>query len=251
MLSHTMPESPGSLRPAIAWRRGAAGLLNLLLVLGVPTALPVGVVTPELRAGIALALIAMVIVCQMLFSAGPGGLLLGLRLRRGMGGLRPTASHVLRRVFLLLVACVASLGTAPVVMLARMRASDGRRTWWDRMSDTVVMASVRKTSGGYTLVTDQGDFPVTGVVVVGRAPQAYARRAGAEVLTLFTEDTSVSKVHARLEPRPDGVLVQDLGSMNGTEVEGPAGLRYLEAGGSEVAVRGARVYFGDAGCLVW
>ena len=61
----------------------------------------------------------------------------------------------------------------------------------------------------------------------------------------------MSKVHARLEPRPDGVLVQDLGSMNGTQVEGPAGLRYLEAGGSEVAVRGARVYFGDAGCLVW
>jgi FHA domain/zinc-ribbon domain len=45
-------------------------------------------------------------------------------------------------------------------------------------------------------------------VRVGRAPQSH----------LFLDDITVSREHAELERRPDGVYLTDLGSLNGTYV---------------------------------
>jgi pSer/pThr/pTyr-binding forkhead associated (FHA) protein len=47
-------------------------------------------------------------------------------------------------------------------------------------------------------------------VLVGRSPSADLR----------LDDPSVSRLHARIEMRDDGVYVEDLGSRNGTVVEG-------------------------------
>ena len=49
-------------------------------------------------------------------------------------------------------------------------------------------------------------------VLVGRAPSADLR----------LDDPLVSRLHARVEMRDDGVYVEDLGSRNGTTVDGEA-----------------------------
>ena len=49
-------------------------------------------------------------------------------------------------------------------------------------------------------------------ILVGRSPSADLR----------LEDPSVSRLHARIEVRDDGVYVEDLGSRNGTLVDGEA-----------------------------
>jgi transcriptional regulator with GAF, ATPase, and Fis domain len=61
-----------------------------------------------------------------------------------------------------------------------------------------------------------------GRAVVGSAPGA----------DLVIADAAVSRIHAELEPREDGVWVHDLGSSNGTYVEGIAvGLARIPEGG--------------------
>ena len=56
------------------------------------------------------------------------------------------------------------------------------------------------------------------LVVLRGAPLLIGREPGVDVLV---EDVSVSRKHARLEPRPDGVYrLTDLGSSNGTFVNG-------------------------------
>jgi len=47
-------------------------------------------------------------------------------------------------------------------------------------------------------------------ILVGRAPSADLR----------LDDSRVSRLHARIEMRDDGVYVEDLGSRNGTSVDG-------------------------------
>lgn len=49
-------------------------------------------------------------------------------------------------------------------------------------------------------------------ILVGRAPSADLR----------LDDPRVSRLHARIEMRDDGVYVEDLGSRNGTSVDGEA-----------------------------
>ncbi|MBV8150419.1 MAG: FHA domain-containing protein [Candidatus Eremiobacteraeota bacterium] len=50
----------------------------------------------------------------------------------------------------------------------------------------------------------------TRAVLIGRAPAAAVR----------LDDPTVSRLHARVERRPDGVYVEDLGSRNGTLLNG-------------------------------
>jgi len=49
-------------------------------------------------------------------------------------------------------------------------------------------------------------------ILVGRAPSADLR----------LDDPRISRLHARIEMRDDGVYVEDLGSRNGTAVDGEA-----------------------------
>jgi len=54
-------------------------------------------------------------------------------------------------------------------------------------------------------------FPVEGEIIVGRDPESNLRLA---------EDEGVSRRHARVTPVADGALLADLGSQNGTYVDG-------------------------------
>jgi pSer/pThr/pTyr-binding forkhead associated (FHA) protein len=75
-------------------------------------------------------------------------------------------------------------------------------------------------------------------VLVGRAPSADIRIG----------DPRVSRLHARIEMRDDGVYVEDLGSRNGTSVDGDviAGSRRLVAG-QEIGVGSASIIFRGVG----
>jgi pSer/pThr/pTyr-binding forkhead associated (FHA) protein len=75
-------------------------------------------------------------------------------------------------------------------------------------------------------------------ILVGRAPSADIRIG----------DPRVSRLHARIEMRDDGVYVEDLGSRNGTSVDGDpiAGNRRLVAG-QEIGVGSASIIFRGVG----
>jgi pSer/pThr/pTyr-binding forkhead associated (FHA) protein len=97
-------------------------------------------------------------------------------------------------------------------------------------------------STGIELVVDDGATIATRRfgrrVLVGRAPSADIRIG----------DPRVSRLHARIEMRDDGVYVEDLGSRNGTSVDGDvvAGSRRLVAG-QEVGVGSASIIFRGVG----
>jgi pSer/pThr/pTyr-binding forkhead associated (FHA) protein len=65
---------------------------------------------------------------------------------------------------------------------------------------------------------------------------------------LRIDDPRVSRLHARIEMREDGVYVEDLGSRNGTAVDGITvdGSRRL-AVDDEIAIGSARVIFRGIG----
>jgi pSer/pThr/pTyr-binding forkhead associated (FHA) protein len=95
---------------------------------------------------------------------------------------------------------------------------------------------------GIELVIDDGSTIATRRfgrrVLVGRAPSADIRIG----------DPRVSRLHARIEMRDDGVYVEDLGSRNGTSVDGEviAGSRRLAAG-EEIGVGAASIIFRGVG----
>jgi pSer/pThr/pTyr-binding forkhead associated (FHA) protein len=75
-------------------------------------------------------------------------------------------------------------------------------------------------------------------ILIGRAPSADIR----------ITDPQVSRLHARIEMRDDGVYVEDLGSRNGTLVEGESmtGSRRL-VGGDEIEIGSASIIFRGVG----
>jgi pSer/pThr/pTyr-binding forkhead associated (FHA) protein len=97
------------------------------------------------------------------------------------------------------------------------------------------------------LVFDTGQravLPAGGIAVLGRKP--VAALPGDIIITVTGPDSTVSKSHARLEHRPGGVWVTDLGSTNGTDLLDESG----RAAGipTRVATRvedGMRVRLGD------
>jgi pSer/pThr/pTyr-binding forkhead associated (FHA) protein len=95
---------------------------------------------------------------------------------------------------------------------------------------------------GIELVVDDGATIATRRlgrrILVGRAPSADVR----------IDDPRVSRLHARIEMRDDGVYVEDLGSRNGTLVAGAqiASSRQL-AEGDEITIGTASIIFRGVG----
>src|SRR4051812_31821255 len=80
-------------------------------------------------------------------------------------------------------------------------------------------ATVRRPPPAHRLVCIHPAGDLLGLLYVLRGvPAVVGREVGAD---LHVPDPSVSRAHARLDPRPDGGYgVADLGSSNGTRVNG-------------------------------
>jgi pSer/pThr/pTyr-binding forkhead associated (FHA) protein len=124
-----------------------------------------------------------------------------------------------------------SAGLAMFVMLVR-----------DRRGAAPPPALDATIPAGIELVVDDGATISTRRlgrrILVGRAPSAEVR----------IDDPRVSRLHARLEMRDDGVYVEDLGSRNGTLVDGTpvVGSRRL-ASGDEITIGTASIIFRGVG----
>ena len=91
-------------------------------------------------------------------------------------------------------------------------------------------------------------------VVVDDGATIATRRFGRRILVgraqtadLRIDDPRVSRLHARIEMRDDGVYVEDLGSRNGTMVNGVVTEGRRLAGGDEIRIGAASVIFRGVG----
>ncbi len=95
--------------------------------------------------------------------------------------------------------------------------------------------------GGIELVVDDGTSIATRRlgrrVLVGRALTADVR----------IDDPAVSRLHARIEMRDDGVYVEDLGSRNGTTINGVSADGQRLAAGDEIRIGAASIIFRGVG----
>lgn len=67
-------------------------------------------------------------------------------------------------------------------------------------------------------------FALAGITTVGRAPES----------TVCLDETGISRAHARLLPSDDGVQIEDLGSTNGTFINGKRVLHGEARSGDEI-----------------
>lgn len=81
----------------------------------------------------------------------------------------------------------------------------------------MVTERTRTTPGGLVLAVVDGPkelrgtrLPISGPIVIGRSP-------GADIVIA---DDFISARHARVTPAPGGALLEDLGSTNGTMLDG-------------------------------
>lgn len=100
----------------------------------------------------------------------------------------------------------------------------------------------KSAAGTLILVVERGPKELTGVKVPIAGPVVIGRSPGADIVI---GDDFVSGRHARVTPSGDGALLEDLGSTNGTVVDGkkvgaPASLRegsIIDIGGVRLKVR--------------
>jgi len=231
--------------PASPVQRLVAGGIDVLLVTGICAFLPIHLIWRLACAGLVL---VVLVVIQALTGVGPGGAVMGMRLHRvSRGGNSPGLAAV-GRAGLMAIAAVASLGVVPVVMVVRADATGLRRTWYDRISGTMLVS--RRSHMMYTLVLDGRSVLVDAPVLLGRAPERSPGREGVRLVSVPSDDATVSKTHALLEPTPEGIAVTDLGSTNGTYLVDSQGSHELAPGLAETVPRGGAIYFGEAECRV-
>ena len=97
------------------------------------------------------------------------------------------------------------------------------------MIDDVGTTTVRAALPKYALRAQNGrmlgrTYPLTGATVIGRSAECQLR----------VEDSSLSRKHAKLIPTNEGVVVEDLGSTNGSFVNGTRVQRTVAKAGDEI-----------------
>jgi uncharacterized RDD family membrane protein YckC len=105
----------------------------------------------------------------------------------------------------------------------------------------------RRVRARWQVSFDTGEtFEVTGLTLVGRRPEARQGEPVKRLVTLPSEDMSLSKSHAQFQVVPDGALVvMDRGSTNGSLLI-RAGVTKRLTGAQPATLRdGDRVRFGD------
>lgn len=116
--------------------------------------------------------------------------------------------------------------TASIVAMETTQA--GARTATPVIDD-VGTTTVRAALPKYALRAQNGrmlgrTFPLTGATVIGRSAECQLR----------VEDSSLSRKHAKLIPTNEGVVVEDLGSTNGSFVNGTRVQRTVAKAGDEI-----------------
>ena len=87
-------------------------------------------------------------------------------------------------------------------------------------------------------------------VIFSNQPNCQTKRNICNSHSKPSDDTTVSKTHALLEPTAEGISVTDLGSTNGTYLVDSQGSHELAPGLAETVPRGGAIYFGEAECRV-
>lgn len=96
-------------------------------------------------------------------------------------------------------------------------------------TDDVATTTIRAALPKFALRAQTGrilgrSFPLTGPTLVGRAPDCQLR----------LEDASLSRKHAKLIPTNEGVVIEDLGSTNGSFHNGKRVQRAVAVPGDEI-----------------
>jgi pSer/pThr/pTyr-binding forkhead associated (FHA) protein len=112
---------------------------------------------------------------------------------------------------------------------ASLLALDAPRPASATESDDVGTTTVRAALPKFALRAQSGrilgrTFPLTGATMVGRAPECQLR----------LDDTSLSRKHAKLIPTNEGVVIEDLGSTNGSFHNGKRVQRAVAQPGDEI-----------------
>lgn len=108
-------------------------------------------------------------------------------------------------------------------------------------------AAVSSPPARWQVTFDTGElFEVRGLTLVGRRPESRPGEPVKRLVTLPSDDLSLSKTHAQFQVVPDGALVvMDRGSTNGSLLV-RAGVTKRLVGGKPATLRdGDRVRFGD------
>lgn len=100
---------------------------------------------------------------------------------------------------------------------------------------------------GWRVSFDTGEvFVVSGLTLVGRAPEARSGEPVKQLVALPSDDMSLSKTHAQFQVVPDGALVvMDRGSTNGSLLVRAGVVKRLTGGRPATLRDGDRVRFGD------
>lgn len=115
---------------------------------------------------------------------------------------------------------------ATLVMIETVRPGEGAPP---PVIDDVNVTTVRAALPKYMLRALTGrmlgrSYPLTGATVVGRAPDCQLR----------LDDTNLSRKHAKLIPTNEGVVIEDLGSTNGSFHNGKRVQRAVAQAGDEI-----------------
>ncbi len=102
-------------------------------------------------------------------------------------------------------------------------------------------------ASGWRVTFDTGEaFVVSGLTLVGRAPEARSGEPVKQLVALPSDDMSLSKTHAQFQVVPDGALVvMDRGSTNGSLLVRAGVVKRLTGGRPATLRDGDRVRFGD------
>jgi hypothetical protein len=102
-------------------------------------------------------------------------------------------------------------------------------------------------AGRWQVTFDTGEqFEVRGLTLVGRRPEPRAGEPVKRLVTLPSDDMSLSKTHAQFQVVPDGALVvMDRGSTNGSILVREGVTKRLSGGRPSTLRDGDRVRFGD------
>jgi pSer/pThr/pTyr-binding forkhead associated (FHA) protein len=109
-------------------------------------------------------------------------------------------------------------------------------------NDDIGATMVRTALPKYVLRAQSGrmlgrTYPLSGTTVVGRSPECQLR----------LEESSLSRKHARLIPTDEGVVLEDLGSTNGSYLNGERVQRAVVKPGDEIGLDNLRFRLFEVG----